>query len=327
MNRRLIAIFAILLLGHMMTFPASGEALTTSRSGTLAEQINALAALDESGELDRLIAECQVRCAKASVSAQERLELGFMLAAKALFADGTDEAKASWLRAIKQLEKATEDTPTLAEAHSLLGHLYMCPFVEDKTALNKARRHFKKALDIDPAEAAAKEGMRRLALRSTSLGAKEQQIKRTLGDLSRATQSGRKFSIMAVKIADSLESCDLNVTLDVEDLGKTAVTDAMGQMRRIGGDATARVSGRTPNQTVHSLIRMIGEVSGVAYSAIGSLDLELDRIRVTTRTDGGKPAGTMLIPLPTFMKMAQGKVSEREFFGSIVYESAKEASW
>jgi len=326
MNRGLIAIFATLMFGNMITFPASGEALTRSRSGTLAEQINTLAALDESGELDRLIAENEMRCAKAAVSAQERLELGFMLAAKALFAGGMDEAKASWLRAIEQLEKAVKDSPTLAGGHSLLGHLYMCPFVEDKNALSKARRHFKKALDIDPNEAAAKEGIQRLALRSASLGAKEQQIKRTLGDLSRATQSGRKFSIAAVKIVDSLESCDLNVTLDLEDIGKTAVADAMGQMRRIGGDATAEISGRTPNQTVHSLIRMIGEVSGVAYSAIGTLDLELDRIRIAIRTDGSTPAGTMLIPLPTFMKMAQGKVSEREFFGSIVYESAESGS-
>ena len=327
MNRGLIAILATLMFGNMITFPASGEALTTSRSGTLAEQINALAALDESGALDRLIAESQTRCARAEVSAQERLELGFMLAAKALFANGMDEAKASWLRAIEQLEKAVTDSPALAEGHSLLGHLYMCPFVEDRNALSKARRHFNKALEIDPSEAAAKEGMHRLALRSASLGAKEQQIKRTLGDLSRATQSGRQFSITAVKIVDSLESCDLNVTIDVTDVGKTAVSDAMGQMRRIGGDTTAGISGRTPNQTVHSLIRMIGEVSGVAYSAIGALDLELDRIRIMIRTDGNTSAGTMLIPLRTFMKMAQGKASEREFFGSIVYESAKEASW
>ena len=149
-----------------------------------------LAALNDTGELDRLISEGKREVAGSQVSAEKCLELGVLLSGRALFGRDKDDLMSSWREAIQYLEKAINLSPRLATAHAVLGHLYLCPYLEDDQAFSKSKQHFETALDLDPNESVAKEGMRRVALRSSPIVEKERFFEENLNNLARVTRSG-----------------------------------------------------------------------------------------------------------------------------------------
>lgn len=278
-----------------------------------------LAALNDTGELDRLIAEGKREVAGAQVSAEKCLELGLLLSGKALFGGDKDDLMSSWQEAIQYLEKAIELSPRLATAHAVLGHLYLCPYLKDAHAFSKARQHFETALDLDPNESVAKEGMRRVALRSSPVVEKERFLEENLNHLARVTQSGRRFSILNVKIKDSLEHCDLMVEVEMSDVCTGDVIDSVEAMKYMGGAADAKKPGSKNSKTVSSVIRAVGEVSGVTYSSTAMLKWDLDRIRIVLHVPDAGPTRTILVPVSAFEKFTKKQISTRQFFGTMTY--------
>jgi len=287
----------------------------------LKAQIEQLATLHRSGDLDRLIAETEKKAADSAASAEVHFEFGLLLAGRALFGEDIQQGKSYWNRAIRQLEKALEKSPKLAEAHSVLGHLYMCPFVEDKNALSKSREHFQRALEIKPGESVAQEGMRRLSLRSGSTEERRGYIETQLRHLTRATQSGRNFSVLSVKMEDSPLASEVLAEIRVQDVPDTAIIDSVQEMRRVGGLSGARGSQATSHQMVSSIIRMTSEASGVIYSAVRTLGLQAGRVGVILYGRASKrPLRRVLVPCSLLQKLMEGRhVSEREMFGGMIY--------
>jgi len=278
-----------------------------------------LAALNDTGELDRLISEGKREVAGSQVSAEKCLELGVLLSGRALFGRDKDDLMSSWREAIQYLEKAINLSPRLATAHAVLGHLYLCPYLEDEQAFSKSKQHFETALDLDPNESVAKEGMRRVALRSSPIVEKERFFEENLNNLARVTRSGKTFSILKVKIRDSLLHCDLMVQVEVSDVSKGAVIDSVEAMKYMGGVAGAKKPASKPSKTISSVIRIVGEVSGVTYSSTGVLNLELDRIGIVLHVPETGPTRTIIVPVTTFEKFTKKQISTRQLFGSMTY--------
>lgn len=281
--------------------------------------IQKLAALNDTGELDRLISEGKREAAGTEVSAEKCLQLGLLLTGKAIFGKDLEDAKSSWREAIHYLEKAITLSPQLAEAHAVLGHLYLCPYVEDEQGFSKAKRHFGKALQLDPNQSVAKEGMRRIALRSSPVSEKERYFKENLDSLSRVTQSGRRFSILSVKIKDSPQGCDLIAALEVADVSRSNIVDSVEAMKYMGGVPGAKKPPSKPSKTISSIIRMVGEVTGMTYTGIQTLKLDLDRIAIVLHVPDEGPTHTIFIPVATFNQYAKKQISARQFSGTMTY--------
>lgn len=324
MKKMVMIISVAMLILNLSTIASRPEEQVSEEVQVLSEEnladvIQRLGALYDSSELDRLITKSQSDIANSSVSGEKHYELGILLAAKALFETNLKAGKSSWSKAIHELEKAVNLTPKLAEAHSVLGHLYLCPFVEDTDALRKSKMHFQKALQLDTNQTVAKEGLRRIALRSSKLPEKEQEINKRLDELARATRSGRKFSILSVKAKDSLQANDLIVELKVADVTKSAIIDSVEAMKLMGGVPGAGVSSSTSHRIISSIIQMIAEVSGMTYSSISALALQLDRVGIILHVQNEGPIRRMLFPVSKLKKMAQGQISDKEFFSSVTY--------
>lgn len=318
--RVVTVVIALQLLLLIAGRGAEGE-FQSIQGENLKEQIEQLAALHHSGDLDRLIAETEKKAAGSTASAEIHYEFGTLLAVRALFGTDFQKAAQSWNRAIEELEKALEMSPGFAEAHSVLGHLYMCPYVKDKDALSKAKEHFQKALDIKPDESVAREGMKRLSLRSSSTEERRGHIVTQLRQLARVTQSGRSFSVLSVKIEDSPLASDILAEISVQDVPDVAIVDSVQEMRRAGGLSGAKGSQATSYQMVSSIIRMMSEASGVIYSAVSALGLQADRVGVILYGRAAKrPLRRVLVPCALLQKLIQGQqVSNRELFGSMIY--------
>jgi len=295
---------------------ASGQ---LSSGENLEITLQRLAELNDTGELDRLIAEGRREVAGSQVSAEKCLQLGLLLSGRAIFGRDRDDVMSCWQEAIHYLEKAITLSPGLPTAHAVLGHLYLCPYLDDEQAFSKAKQHFETALDLDPNESVAKEGMRRVALRSSPMVEKERFFEENLDNLARVTQSGRTFSILNVKIRDSPQHCDLMVEVEVSDVSRGAVIDSVEAMKYMGRVAGAKKPASKPSKTISSIIRMVGEVSGVSYSSTGILNLELDRIGIVLHVPDAGPTRTILIPVATFEKFTKKQISTRQLFGTMTY--------
>jgi len=285
----------------------------------LAITIQRLEALNDTGELDRLISEGRREVGSSQVSAEKCLELGLLLTGKALYGKDLEEAKSLWLDAIHYLEKSLTLSPKLAEPHAVIGHLYLCPYIEDKHALSKSKRHFQRALSLDQNQSIAKEGMRRIALRSSQISEKETYIKHNLNKLSRVTRSGRKFSVLSVEIKDSLQACDLITKLELADVSRSVIIDSVQEMKYMGGVRSPKKQSSKPDKTIGSIIRLIGEVSGLVYANIATHNLELDRIGIVLHSAKEGPVLTIFTPVAKFRRYTNKQISLRQLFGSMSF--------
>lgn len=317
--KQLLNSIVLLTIAVVLILNAAAHGQISAREN-LAITIDRLAALNDTGELDRLITEGERKAATSQLTGHEYLELGLLLAGKALFGTEHESGKSCWLKAIKYLEKALNSSPKLAEAHAILGHLYLCPYVEDKEPLRKSKMHFQKALELNPKQTVAKDGMQRIALRSARTHDKLTYIKKNLDDLSRVTRSGRKFSTLSVKIQDSLETCDLSVEIKVADVPGSAIADMFKIMKHMGGVLHIKKLPPTPPRTIHSLIRMTGEISGVIYTNINNLNLELDRVEIVLHGQEKAPTYMVFIPFETLKKHFKREATSKAFFGSMTFK-------
>jgi hypothetical protein len=309
-------IFCVATVIFLFTHAAYGQ-LSTGEN--LEIMLQRLAALNDTGELDRLIAEGKREVSGSQVSAEKCLELGLLLSGRALFGRDQEDVMSSWQEAIHYLEKAVTLSPGLATAHAVLGHLYLCPYLEDEQAFGKAKHHFEAALALDPNESVAKEGMRRVTLRSSPMVEKERFFQENLDNLARVTRSGRAFSILNVKIRDSLQHCDLMVEVEMSDVSRAVVIDSVEAMKYMGGVAGAKKPASKRSKTISSIIQVVGEVSGVSYSSTGLMNLELDRIGIVLHVPETGPTRTIFIPVATFEKFTKKQMSTRQLFGTMTF--------
>lgn len=287
--------------------------------GDLKQRIEQFAALQRSGGLDRLIAEAELKAGGSNASAETHFELGLLLAARAMFGTDVREASQSWERSIEKFEQAIRKSPDFANAHSVLGHLYMCPFVKDEDALSRAEEHFQKALRLKPGEPCAREGMKRLALRSSSRKDRKRHIESQLRQLARVTQSGRSFSVLSVRTEDSPLGRAVLAEISVKAVPDAAIVDTVEQMRRLGRLSDSRGPLATSRQMIASIIRMASEASGVIYSATHALGLDADRVGVVLYgAAANRPLRSVRVPCSLFQKLMQGRrLSEQEMFGGM----------
>ena len=307
----LILIFFLLLIFHD---PVICQLLYEDN---LEVTIHKLSALNDTGELDRLIEETEQKIKGKTITGKEHFELGLLLFVKMLF--DTAKGESLWMQAIHQVEKAISLSPEMAEAHAILGHLYMCPFIEDREIIKKSKACFEQALRLDPNQIVAKDGMRRIALRSAPVSEKEMNFKKLLGNLSRVTRSGRKFSVLTVKITDSLHGCDLIADLRIEDVSRNDIIDTIKIFKLMGGRSGIKPPPKSQKMVVSSIIRMVGEVQGATYSNYKTIDLDLDRIGINMNIIGEDSIGLIFTPVDMMKKYNTKKISQKEFFGSMEY--------
>lgn len=125
----------LVVLMTIVIFPFGKAAYGELSAGeNLEVMLQRLAALNDTGELDRLIAQGKREVAGSQVSAEKCLELGLLLSGKALFGGDKDDLMSSWQEAIQYLKKAIKLSPRLATAHAFLGHLYLCPYLNPNVA-------------------------------------------------------------------------------------------------------------------------------------------------------------------------------------------------
>jgi len=320
MKQRLFSqVMVTIIVLELLIVPTNGNSQVVDREN-LKSQIERLAVLHQSGEIEDFINAAEERLATSEPNAETYFDLGMLLAVKALFGKDIQQAKFYWNRSINQLEKALELSPMLSEAHSVLGHLYICPFVEDKDALRKSKKHFEEALKLKPGEAVAQEGMKRLAFRSASTEDKKRVILNHLRDLSMVTRSGRKFSVILVKMEDSPLGTVVVSEIKLQDVSDKAIIDCVEEMRRVGGMQNANGASTTSKQIISSIIRMTTEACGVIYGAVHTIGLEAERVGVILQGPSKNVLRRVLVPCSLLEKLTTGQsMSEKELFGSMIY--------
>lgn len=279
-----------------------------------------LESLNDTGELDRLIAEGKKLADSPRATAEKCLELSILIYGKILFGNGQKDPMADWKEAIQYLEKAITLSHEFALAHAILGHFYLFPFLKDEQALNKAKNRFQAALDLDPGLNVAKEGMRRIALRSSPLAEKERFFKENLDNLARVTRSGIVFKIQAVKIEDSIQHSEVVVYVAVSNVSRSDIIKSVEAMRYMGRIAGAKKPERG-SKTIGGIIRLVGEVSGLTYSCVSGLDLSLDRMGVVLQLPQKGTVCRLLTPISSFEKRMKKQMTTSQLFGSMTYVS------
>ena len=313
-----LTVLVCLVLAIPADLAAVGELDNTQN---LAILIDRLETLNDTGELDRLIAEGQRDVEGDQVSADKCFELGLLLVGKALFSQSLQNSRIHWRSAMRCFEKALSLSPRFAEAHALLGHLHMSTMAGERYALDKARSHFQEALKLKPGLAAAREGIRYLALSTADIGEKLKVIQKNLTALTRVTRSGRQFSVLAVRLQDSLKGNDLLTEIKVSDLPGSAIADTLKVMQHLGGVTALQGHPATPKPTISSLIRMIGEINGLIYANITNLQLEFDRMATVLQGREMGTTFTVCIPLEVQIEYTGKQIDTRTFFGKLIYKT------
>jgi len=241
------------------------------------------------------------------------------LTGKALFDTNPENAKSFWQEAIHFLERAITLSPQFAEAYAFIGLLYLYPYVDRAQGFSKARQHFERALQLDPNQSIAKEGMRLIALRSSPVSEKERYFKEVLNNLARVTRSGIKFSVLSVEIKDSPLNCDLFAELAVKNVSRRIFTDTVKVMKYLGGIGSLQRSDIEPSDTIGAIIRLVGEVSGMTVSAIYALQIDIDRVGIVFRLTEEGPTCTIFTPTAILLQYKNKRISQKQLFSSMTY--------
>jgi tetratricopeptide (TPR) repeat protein len=287
----------------------------------LLAMIKRLSAMNDIGELDNLIADLENEAGSSNATAETYLQLGVLLSFKSYFSSDKADRNTYLRKGHQYIHRALELSPNLATAHSIMGFHYLYAYLKDGKALSKAKAHFQKALELDPNEPIALDGMHRLALRASPVSQKEQYIKEKLVLLSKATRSGRKYSILSAKFNDSIQSLDFAMDIQVEDVSKDTLVEFIRVMKLMRKENNVTLAPSVSAETLSSVIKMIGEVTGLTYGDMMVYNIELNRIVVVLHVPDEGPICRICTPFEMFKKYYQKQITSRQFFNSLTYTS------